>query len=174
MRRCDMADRRRHKLRSSLDWQASEHLSLQMEGEFNKDDYQHSVYGLLQSQISARHLEGSYVFNDNFELPVFYSHEDLRSSIAGDGFGSNTGAAFVGRPGNTLVAGGCYATVLEKNRNGKIDPCLNWFTDMRERSEEHTSELQSQSISYAVFCLKKKKSSFGPSSGASIGTMSAA
>src|SRR2546427_5992220 len=25
------------------------------------------------------------------------------------------------------------------------------------RSEEHTSELQSQSISYAVFCLKKKK-----------------
>src|SRR5688572_33511934 len=27
----------------------------------------------------------------------------------------------------------------------------------RRRSEEHTSELQSQSISYAVFCLKKKK-----------------
>src|SRR2546430_3290940 len=27
----------------------------------------------------------------------------------------------------------------------------------RPRSEEHTSELQSQSISYAVFCLKKKK-----------------
>jgi len=135
MRRFDMADRRRHKLRSSLDWQASEHLSLQMEGEFNKDDYQHSVYGLLQSQISALHLEGSYVFNDNFELPVFYSHEDLRSSIAGDGFGSNTGAAFVGRPGNTLVAGGCYATVLEKNHNGKIDPCLNWFTDMRERAD---------------------------------------
>src|SRR2546427_1999190 len=26
----------------------------------------------------------------------------------------------------------------------------------RWRSEEHTSELQSQSISYAVFCLKKK------------------
>src|SRR2546430_12383929 len=29
--------------------------------------------------------------------------------------------------------------------------CVAW------RSEEHTSELQSQSISYAVFCLKKKK-----------------
>src|SRR2546430_7820628 len=26
----------------------------------------------------------------------------------------------------------------------------------KRRSEEHTSELQSQSISYAVFCLKKK------------------
>ena len=31
-------------------------------------------------------------------------------------------------------------------------------TDKRPRSEEHTSELQSQfRISYAVFCLKKKK-----------------
>src|SRR3712207_8077234 len=27
------------------------------------------------------------------------------------------------------------------------------------RSEEHTSELQSRNISYAVFCLKKKKQS---------------
>src|SRR3712207_8893527 len=28
---------------------------------------------------------------------------------------------------------------------------------LRLRSEEHTSELQSRNISYAVFCLKKKK-----------------
>ena len=33
-----------------------------------------------------------------------------------------------------------------------------WFQANITRSEEHTSELQSQStISYAVFCLKKKK-----------------
>ena len=32
------------------------------------------------------------------------------------------------------------------------------FGEAKERSEEHTSELQSHSfISYAVFCLKKKK-----------------
>src|SRR3712207_9273609 len=28
---------------------------------------------------------------------------------------------------------------------------------LKDRSEEHTSELQSANISYAVFCLKKKK-----------------
>src|SRR5690606_39973157 len=28
---------------------------------------------------------------------------------------------------------------------------------LAQRSEEHTSELQSREISYAVFCLKKKK-----------------
>ena len=36
--------------------------------------------------------------------------------------------------------------------------CTHRFSVSYERSEEHTSELQSQStISYAVFCLKKKK-----------------
>ena len=35
---------------------------------------------------------------------------------------------------------------------------LQIYEDQAERSEEHTSELQSrETISYAVFCLKKKK-----------------
>src|SRR3712207_8105816 len=33
----------------------------------------------------------------------------------------------------------------------------------QRRSEEHTSELQSRHISYAVFCLKKKKHFICPS-----------
>src|SRR3712207_7507526 len=32
------------------------------------------------------------------------------------------------------------------------------------RSEEHTSELQSRNISYAVFCLKKKTTHLNPNS----------
>src|SRR5947208_12537969 len=44
----------------------------------------------------------------------------------------------------------------QKNSKGK--PQI-WLMpgDGGERSEEHTSELQSANISYAVFCLKKKK-----------------
>src|ERR1022692_2701905 len=46
----------------------------------------------------------------------------------------------------------------------------NWGTGIRVqgepdphiRSEEHTSELQSPCISYAVFCLKKKQTSQSP------------
>src|SRR3546814_19749306 len=38
------------------------------------------------------------------------------------------------------------------------DPRLSNYSYLDERSEEHTSELQSlMRISYAVFCLKKKK-----------------
>src|SRR3712207_8506870 len=37
------------------------------------------------------------------------------------------------------------------------DPCFTQQICWVKRSEEHTSELQSANISYAVFCLKKKK-----------------
>src|SRR5690554_7557438 len=39
---------------------------------------------------------------------------------------------------------------------GDFAPKLADLTDEVLRSEEHTSELQSVDISYAVFCLKKK------------------
>src|SRR2546430_7736354 len=42
-----------------------------------------------------------------------------------------------------------WAITTWRTRSPPRSPCI--------RSEEHTSELQSQSISYAVFCLKKKK-----------------
>src|SRR3712207_7648677 len=42
-----------------------------------------------------------------------------------------------------------------KTRRGRLG-CL------RPRSEEHTSELQHANISYAVFCLKKKKHTILP------------
>src|SRR2546421_5549277 len=38
-----------------------------------------------------------------------------------------------------------------------VAPGLSEATNAATRSEEHTSELQSGYISYAVFCLKKKK-----------------
>src|SRR3546814_2405232 len=50
------------------------------------------------------------------------------------------------------------ATMSKAKRPGKI--FIDWLRNTRgaTRSEEHTSELQSlMRISYAVFCLKKKK-----------------
>src|SRR3546814_10300467 len=48
-------------------------------------------------------------------------------------------------------------TIVTRNRN-PYDPAVLSLTQIHARSEEHTSELQSlMRISYAVFCLKKKK-----------------
>src|SRR3546814_8651463 len=59
-------------------------------------------------------------------------------------YGSLGGRRRRGEPGPTRAEGGCAARGL-------------LATKPRQRSEEHTSELQSlMRISYAVFCLKKK------------------
>src|SRR3546814_1114961 len=61
-----------------------------------------------------------------------------------------------------------YAVDRGENRSEPVTVTINPLTppmqmvrntvDIKERSEEHTSELQSlMRISYAVFCLKKKK-----------------
>src|SRR3546814_4002119 len=56
--------------------------------------------------------------------------------------------------------GDAAAAALRAQRvdQGDDDSCTGCTDRMPERSEEHTSELQSlMRISYAVFCLKKKK-----------------
>src|SRR3546814_1887168 len=58
-----------------------------------------------------------------------------------------------GQTGMHLPAKG--ALIVRENDDGHV--VTRWFYPSRERSEEHTSELQSlMRISYAVFCLKKK------------------
>src|SRR3546814_3337637 len=63
---------------------------------------------------------------------------------------------FHGRHLALRVGLGCDARRLAAAPAGKIGQCAE--RRLRRRSEEHTSELQSlMRISYAVFCLKKKK-----------------
>src|SRR3546814_4574285 len=51
-----------------------------------------------------------------------------------------------------------YGDIKDKFRPGHADYTYWKKYGIRDRSEEHTSELQSlMRISYAVFCLKKKK-----------------
>jgi MtrB/PioB family decaheme-associated outer membrane protein len=133
MRRFTMADRNRNKLRSSVNWDATDKLSLQGGLDYNKDDYDHSVYGLKNAESWALNLDASYAVTSDFSASAFYNHEDIKSQSAGISYGSNNNNAFVGQAGNTIVSGGCFATVPDKNENAKIDPCLNWSTDMRDK-----------------------------------------
>jgi len=130
-RRYNMADRNRDRVRSSLDWQATEKLSLQAGLDLNKDDYTHSVYGLTSARSWALNLDASYAFNENFSVNLFNTYEDQRSASAGDAYGSNSNAT--ASNGFTAISGGCYATLAQKNLSAKMDPCLQWSTDMRDK-----------------------------------------
>jgi len=135
MRRFNMADRNRDKLRAAVNWDATDKLSLQGGLEFNKDDYSHSMFGLKDAKNWALNLEGTYAVSEAFSASLFYTYEDQRTNTAGASYsaGQITNAAFVGQAGNSIVSGGCFSTVTDKNQNAKIDPCLNWATDMRDK-----------------------------------------
>ena len=133
MRRFNMADRNRNKVRSSINWDATDKLSLEGAIDYNKDDYSNSVYGLKNAENWALNLDGSYSVNADLSAQAFYTHENIKSQSAGISYGSNSNTAFAGQAGNTVVSGGCFSTVQSRNNNAKIDPCLNWSTDMRDK-----------------------------------------
>ena len=135
MRRFDMANRDRNRVRASLDWQATERFSAQGTLEFSDDQYDQSIYGLQRATNWAASLDATYALSERLVLNAFYTHDDQRSRTAGDAYGSASSTAFVGKAGNTVVAGGCFNTVLAKNQNGKIDPCLNWTQNMLDQTD---------------------------------------
>jgi len=135
MRRFNLADRDRDRLRFSLDWQATDRLSLTNNVEYDRNNYLNSLYGLQKSTNWAVGLDGTYTLSDRLTASAFFTHEDQTSRTAGDGYGSNTNVAFIGRAGNTIVDGSCYTTVLERNENGKNDPCLRWDSNMHDRAD---------------------------------------
>jgi MtrB/PioB family decaheme-associated outer membrane protein len=135
MRRFNLADRNRNRVRFSLDWQTTERLSLATNAEFDDNDYLHSVYGLTKSTDWSLGIDGTYAVSDRVTANAFFAHEDQRSKLAGDGFGSNTNVKFIGQAGNTVVAGSCYQTVQDRNNNAKLDPCLRWSSNMHDRAD---------------------------------------
>src|SRR3546814_1276561 len=74
----------------------------------------------------------------------------------GEAFGADVAAAIVAALGSSVIA-------AAPGHRGLCEPaagcaCRPSGVRLRRRSEEHTSALQSlMRISYAVFCLKKKK-----------------
>lgn len=133
MERFNMADRNENKVRATINWDLSEKVSLTGNVEYTDDDYRSSTFGLQKTQNLALSLDGTLAVSENFSASAFYTYEDQKTNSAGASYSSGqiTNTATVGGvAGNTVVAGGCFDTVMLKNANAKIDPCLNWFTDM--------------------------------------------
>jgi MtrB/PioB family decaheme-associated outer membrane protein len=132
MRRYNQADRNRDKIRASADWQATEALALQGGFEFSHDDYSKSVYGLQNATNLALNLDGTYAASDTFTVSAFASFEDRRTRVASNSYTANSAATTVN--GATAISGGCFATIALRNANNKIDPCLDWSSDTRDRT----------------------------------------
>src|SRR5690348_17445521 len=80
---------------------------------------------------------------------LFRSPGELRSSVAG---GDTRRARWSGLLQDSFRPHGCSVTASDRSSPSVLA--------IPSRSEEHTSELRHPSISYAVFCLKKKKKTY--------------
>ncbi len=146
MRRYMEADRNRHKVFSDLDWQATDKFSLHGNGEFNNEDFLNSAYGLKKDVFWEASMDASYAASENFVADIFYTYDNRRLLTRGDAYGSNSTATFVGQAADTLVSGGCYATVAAKNASAKIDPCLNWSKSDRDKIDTLGFSISSKNL----------------------------
>jgi len=133
LRRFYVSDRDRNKVRSALDWQASDRVTIGGGVDFTGDDYLDAKYGLQSSKGVAAHLDGSYTFGDGVSASVFYTFERQRGITNGNTYTANSNTANV----NGFTALSCntcdtYTTLQERNNNNKIYPCLDWSADMRD------------------------------------------
>jgi MtrB/PioB family decaheme-associated outer membrane protein len=138
MRRYYVADRDRDKVRSLLGWQASESLSFQAGVDFNRDNYPDSTYGLQLTKTVGVNLDGNYAVSDRISADLFYGYDRMRGATNGNSYtaNSNTGTIPNSQPGVVGLSGnGCdaFTTLLQRNNNNKVDPCLDWQSAMRDQ-----------------------------------------
>jgi MtrB/PioB family decaheme-associated outer membrane protein len=144
MRRYYVADRNRNTLRARVNWQATDTFSLGAGADVNNDDYANSTYGVQRAKSGAINLDGTYVLAADVSLDVFYTYQRQRSVARGNTYtaNNNTSTVATGQPGIVGLSGNAcdgYTTLLQRNNNNKIDPCLDWSADMPERV--HTTGL---------------------------------
>ncbi len=133
LRRYFVADRDRNYARAEVNWQGARKFALQGTGDFSDDNYINSKLGLRRVTSWAATLDASYTLTNDFVADLFYTYDNRRYNSAGDAYGTNSTAAFQGQAGDTVVSGGCFAAVAAKNASAKIDPCLNFFKNQRDK-----------------------------------------
>ena len=87
----------------------------------------------------GRECRGNLRDRPDFSLSLFYTYEDLTAGSAGNTYTGNSNVAIItgaqasatGLSGNSCDS---FTTLLQRNNNNKLDPCLNWFTDRLDRS----------------------------------------
>jgi hypothetical protein len=135
MRRFNMADRDRNALKVGSDWQANEKLSLQGGLNYKNDNYSNSAYGLTAAKNWGLNLDATYEADENLNLGAFFNYEERSSRMSNDAFAQNSLTTLSGAA-NTLssTCGNPAVTdINSKNANAKIDPCLQWGADMKDR-----------------------------------------
>jgi len=145
-RRYYVADRDRNHAHAEFDWNAKNRFSLQGTGEFNDDNYLDTKLGLKRRTWWETTLDASYAASEDLVADVFYTYDNQRHFMAGDAYGTNSTATIVGQAGDTALGGPCFATVAARNASAKIDPCLDFVHNDRDKIDSVGFTLRKKNI----------------------------
>ena len=127
-----LEDRTRDKLRSQLNYQASDAVTVQATLDYNRDHYP-AQYGLKEAKSWVFGLDGAVAVDEKVSFTLFYTYEDMKTSMASlaiaRGLSTTILVPHVSGPpcaaytnvANTLPAD--YAT----------DPCREWSQSQGDR-----------------------------------------
>ena len=133
-RRYYVSDRNRNRLRSAIDWQSTEKLSLEGGIDVTADDYVDARYGLQSSTGYDVNVDATYAVADGVTATAFYTFERRRALTDGNTYTANNNTASLN--GFTALSGNScdpFTTLQQRNNNNKLDPCLDWSALMRDR-----------------------------------------
>lgn len=135
-----VANRNRDRLRSSLELQASEKLTLTAGLDYNKDKYvDRDAYGKQLAKSWVLNLEGSFAASDNLALTAYYTYEDQKSGTGSLAILRATNIATPTTPNPLNAPANCrpYPSVASYSATGAAinygspsdyisDPCRVW------------------------------------------------
>jgi MtrB/PioB family decaheme-associated outer membrane protein len=90
LRKYYLADRDRSKVGASVDYQATDTLSLTASADYIKDDYDNTDIGLTESTRPTWTLDASWQPREDLTTHAFYTHEDIKSKQSGQEVWSGT------------------------------------------------------------------------------------
>ena len=145
-RRYFVAERNRDHARAQFNWQGNEKLSLQGTGQARDDNYLNSKLGLKRDTSWAATIDAGYTPKEDFIVDLFYTYDNRRYNSTGDAYGSNSTTAFQGQAADTAISGGCFSTIAARNASAKIDPCLNFSKNDRDKMDTVGFTLRRQNL----------------------------
>lgn len=127
-----IADRNRHKLRSALNIQPTEALSLQTGFDYNRDRYPASRYGLQYADSWVFKLDGAYARSETLSFNAFYTYESRQSRLESLAIARATTATIL----DPRVSGACTGFNIAAGHQPSdegTDPCRQWSETQSDR-----------------------------------------
>ena len=135
-----VGNRNRDRLRSSLEFQASEKLTLIAGFDYNNDKYiDDGFYGRKAAKSSILNLESSYAASDNLSLSAYYTYEDQKSTTGSLAILRATNVVTAATPNPLNAPANCraYPSIAGYSATGSAinygspsdynsDPCRIW------------------------------------------------